>query len=221
MKKIVQKLNVRSTCRTHDFETFGDGSEKIFGILFGVDIFKKNSDIFGTGDLSSALQTLYAIVMQLLVTLPGDLIAGQNNQFAALELFEHRQLGAHFCQEGFPLGGIAQTMGYAAAGVDGEIKFALPGAKFREILFAEIFVFLDQLDSGVARLGYFFESLLERKFLVHRPQHYGEREGGYPRGLLFCRHARNGGWRTGGSDRGSGARATKLPAPHVRPPPHG
>src|ERR1700722_7884853 len=91
MVKVVEKLYPGMIDRANDFKSFGDGSEEIFGIFFGVDVLEKQGDVGFGGEIRAVAERVHAGLMGYFPGDALDAISTQDDERGALQFFRGGQ----------------------------------------------------------------------------------------------------------------------------------
>jgi len=85
VEKIVEQLDAGMACLPHHLEAFGNGSEKVFRVFFGVDGLQQDLDALRRSKISDAFQALHAIGVHLFVGQARNAVAGKQNEARRLK----------------------------------------------------------------------------------------------------------------------------------------
>src|SRR5271157_3726880 len=163
-------------CLPHNLEAFGNGSEKVFWVFFGVDGLKQYLDALRRCKISDAFQALHAIGVHLLVGQSGNAVAGKKDEARAFEFPKDREQSANFPKQRVALRGIAEAGVNAAAGIDNHTKLVKLPARAKEIVLGPTLPLAYEFHGVVPRVRNLRNALLNRKFWHHGPEHYGKRK---------------------------------------------
>src|SRR5271157_172440 len=163
-------------CLPHNLKAFGNGSEKVFWVFFGVDGLKQYLDALRGGEISNAFQAFHTVGVHLLVGQARNAVTGKKDEARALEFPENRQQRANFPKQRVALRGIAETGLNPAGGIHHHAKLVKLPARAKKLVLRPALPLAYEFDGVVPRIRDLREALLKRKLRLHGPEHHGKRE---------------------------------------------